>query len=295
MFDKGQTFALTLFVEMACNHRFGNGDDKHKGIHGPPQSDRQFVLQQCELARFNRTAWDFLWDLRVLFDLQDQLEPKSQRRLHIVRGLNAIVNVVDLSDEETFPKGLQLTKRLLHTQNARHDENDHTVFAVGHCHIDTAWLWPYGETRRKVIRSWASQLRLMQQYNGAGLRYHFAASQAQQFAWLREDCPSLFARLQAAAKAGEFHAVGGTWVEMDGNLPSGEAFVRQFLYGQEFFQRHFGRRCRVFWLPDTFGYSAQLPQIMRQSGVDFFLTQVEPHIWRLAFLSPRIFCRLAFL
>lgn len=143
------------------------------------------------------------------------------------------------------------------------------VAAVGHCHIDTAWLWPYAETRRKVARSWATQLELAAKYP----QHRFAFSQAQQMEWLRQDYPELFARVCAAVKAGIFYPVGGTWIEQDANIPGSEAMVRQFTYGQRFFQEHFGMRSRIFWLPDTFGYCAQLPQILRGVGQKYFLTQ----------------------
>ena len=240
---------------------------------------------------FNRKAWDLRWDLRVLQDLQKKLKKESAEKLQILRGLNNILNQIDPLDPKTYDKGRELAAQIMYGLNYKHKINDdkksndndddkkydnfnianHTVYAVGNCHIDTAWLWPYGETRRKVIRSWASQLKLMQLYDN----YHFTASQAQQYAWLKQDCPELFSRIQSAVKCknNTFHIVGGTWVEMDGNLPSGEGFVRQFVYGQEFYLKHFGRRCSIFWLPDTFGYSGQLPQIIRQSGIKYFLTQ----------------------
>jgi alpha-mannosidase len=143
------------------------------------------------------------------------------------------------------------------------------VSAVGHCHIDTAWLWPYAETRRKVARSWATQLELLRRYP----HHKFAFSQAQQVHWLREDYPDLYSRVRKAVAAGSFLPVGGTWVEQDANIPGSEAMVRQFLYGQRLFAESFGVRSQVFWLPDTFGYCAQLPQILRGVGQRYFLTQ----------------------
>jgi len=144
-----------------------------------------------------------------------------------------------------------------------------TVHALGHCHIDTAWLWTYAETRRKTIRSWSTQLALLASVPVGA--HSFLASQAQQYDWLRRDAPELFARLRAAAPA--FAPVGGAWVEMDANLPSGEAMLRQFLYGQRFFRRHFGAHSREFFLPDTFGYSHQLPALMRAARMRRFVTQ----------------------
>ena len=222
---------------MACNNRFGCGQDE---FLGPPPNDVFYKLEQCELGIFNRSAWDLMWDLKVLYDLIDKLDKKSPRRLKLLRGTNNILNHIDALDENTYKKGRELASKLLYgkydknndskyNDNDEDDEDRHTVYAVGNCHIDTAWLWPYGETRRKVIRSWASQIQLMELY-GSELNYNFTASQAVQYSWLLNDCPELFNRLKKLSDK-SFHIVGGSWVEMDGNIPSGEAFVRQFLIG----------------------------------------------------------------
>ncbi|XP_042877392.1 alpha-mannosidase 2C1-like [Penaeus japonicus] len=145
----------------------------------------------------------------------------------------------------------------------------HTLSAVGNCHIDSAWLWPYSETKRKVGRSYSSQVKLMEDYP----ELVFVASQAQQWAWCKQYYPELFERVKEQVQAGRFLPVGGTWVEMDGNIPSGESFVRQFLHGQRFYQQELGVTCKEFWLPDTFGYSAQIPALMRHMGLSRFLTQ----------------------
>ena len=101
---------------------------------------------------------------------------------------------------------------------------------MGHCHIDTAWLWPYAETKRKIARSWGTQLELMRHYKD----FKFCASQIGQYYWLRKYYPDVFARVQAAVREGRFEVVGGSWVECDGNVPSGESMARQMLYGQRF-------------------------------------------------------------
>ena len=145
----------------------------------------------------------------------------------------------------------------------------HELAAIGHAHIDTAWLWPLAETYRKCVRTFSSQTTYMRDYPD----FRFACSQAQQYAWVKERNPDLYARMQACFERGQLVPVGGTWVEPDCNIPSGESLVRQFLLGQSFFRREFGRRCREFWNPDVFGYNGQLPQIMRGAGIDWFLTQ----------------------
>ena len=143
------------------------------------------------------------------------------------------------------------------------------VYAVGHCHIDTCWLWPWAETKRKIARSWANQCNLMDRYP----EHRFACSQAQQYKWLEQLYPSLYDRVKAKVKKGTFQPIGGSWVEHDTNMPSGESLVRQFLYGQRFFESRFGQRCTTFWIPDTFGYSSQLPQLCRLAGMSRFFTQ----------------------
>src|SRR6266567_186025 len=140
------------------------------------------------------------------------------------------------------------------------------VSGIGHCHIDTCWLWPWAETKRKVARSWSNQCDLMDRYP----ELRFCASQAQQYKWLEMYYPSVFDRVKDKVKKGTFQPIGGSWVEHDTNMPSGESLVRQFLYGQRFFESHFGQRCTTFWLPDTFGYSTQLPQICRLAGMKRF-------------------------
>lgn len=143
------------------------------------------------------------------------------------------------------------------------------VYGIGHCHIDTCWLWPWAETKRKVARSWSNQCDLMDRYP----EHRFTCSQAQQFKWLEQYYPSVFDRVKSWVKRGKFQPIGGSWVEHDTNMPSGESLVRQFLYGQRFFESRFGERSTTFWLPDTFGYSTQIPQICRLAGMSRFFTQ----------------------
>ena len=143
------------------------------------------------------------------------------------------------------------------------------ILPTNKSHIDTAWLWQYTHTQQKIARSWSTQLDLMERYP----EHRFAASSAQQYAWLEELYPDVFASVKEQVKAGRFIPVGGAWLEHDCVLPSGESMCRQYLYGQRYFQEKFGVRCREAWLPDTFGYASQLPQILRLSGIDYFFTQ----------------------
>lgn len=142
------------------------------------------------------------------------------------------------------------------------------VIASGHAHIDLAWLWPIRETRRKVRRTFATVLSLMDRYPG----FCFNQSSAQFYAWMEEDDPELFERIKKRVAEGRWEIVGGMWVEADGNLPFGEAWVRQLLYGQRYFEDRFGKRAKTAWFPDTFGYAANLPQLLVQGGLESFFT-----------------------
>uniref|UniRef100_A0A8C8EAX0 alpha-mannosidase n=1 Tax=Otus sunia TaxID=257818 RepID=A0A8C8EAX0_9STRI len=255
--------SLTLYVELACNGLFGAGKGS---MIAPPDPDRRFTLSKAELVVFNRDVYELLMDLEILLDMAQLLGEENQRSFQALYTANQMVNTCDVTDPSTFPAARDLAAAIFSQRNG---ESQHTIHAVGHCHIDSAWLWPYEETIRKCARSWVTVVRLME----CNPELTFACSQAQQFEWVRSCYPGLYAQIQDFVAKGQFLPVGGTWVEMDGNLPSGESMVRQFLQGQRFFQEQFGRICSEFWLPDTFGYSAQLPQLMRGCGIGRFLTQ----------------------
>jgi alpha-mannosidase len=148
-------------------------------------------------------------------------------------------------------------------------DSSHMITAVGHAHIDTAWEWPLREARRKVARSWSTQLALMDQHPD----YVFAASQPVQYQWMKDSYPDIYSRIKEKVAGGQWEPVGGMWVEADCNLPSGESLVRQLLHGKRFFMREFGFETRILWLPDVFGYPGNLPQLMAEAGCDYFLTQ----------------------
>ncbi len=145
----------------------------------------------------------------------------------------------------------------------------HRITAVGHAHIDTAWEWPIREAKRKVARSWSTQLALMDEHPD----YVFAASQPAQYAWMKESYPDIYRRIKDKIAAGQWEPVGAMWVEADCNLPSGESLVRQLLHGKRFFMKEFGYETKILWLPDVFGYPGNLPQLISAAGCDYFLTQ----------------------
>ncbi len=252
--------SLVLYVEMAVNNLFGLGSTPDPaGLAGIG------FLRMAEVAMFDRDAWDLMYDFKVVAEMAENLPANSPRAGQAMYAANAMVNAIDLEDRETWPKARKIARDFLSVKGG---EGSFNLSAIGHAHIDTAWLWPLAETRRKCTRTFSTALRYMEEYPS----YRFAVSQAQQLEWMKEMHPQLFERIKEKVKDGQFVPVGGSWVEPDCNLPSGESLVRQFLYGQRFFKREFGEYCREFWEPDVFGYSAALPQILRGAGIKYFLT-----------------------
>ncbi len=249
---------LEYYVEAACNGLFGLAVKAHNVRIGE--------LTLAEIALFDPDAWDLYWDLKVIADMALHLPANTPRGGQALYVANAMVNAIHLDDKRTWPAARALAARFF---AARNGDGQHNLSAIGHAHIDTAWLWPIAETKRKIVRTFASATRMMDEYPD----YRFVCSQAQQLAWVKEAQPALYARTQAKAQTGQFVPAGGTWIEPDCNIPSGEALVRQFLYGQRFFEAEFGARCEEFWNPDVFGYSGALPQIMKLAGIRYFLTQ----------------------
>jgi alpha-mannosidase len=147
-------------------------------------------------------------------------------------------------------------------------KSDFKFYAVGHSHLDLAWLWPLREGRRKSVRTISNQLRHIERYPG----FIYGASQPQQFEWAKESYPEFFQRIKNAVKDGRLEPQGAMWVEADTNVPSGEALVRQIAYGQGFWRENFGKTSKICWLPDVFGYNGNLPQILKKCGVPYFMT-----------------------
>jgi alpha-mannosidase len=256
---------LALELEIASNDPFGAGV-AGTGPAAPYRTRGPFVLDRCELARFDPEAWRLLFDFGVLraLEAEDGVDPAFAGEL--LAGLEDVANTFDPGDRATWAPAAAILRALYERHAAG---GPHELSAVGHAHLDTAWLWPLEESRRKARRTFATQVRLMDEYP----EYVFAASQAQHYAWIREDDPALWDEIRARVRSGQWAPVGGTWIEPDCNLPSGESLARQLLHGQRFFERELGRRCTELWQPDVFGYTGQLPQLMREAGMARFLTQ----------------------
>lgn len=252
---------VRIYMQIACNGLFGAG---RGGDIEPPDMDRFYTLEECCLAVFDPVAWALIHDLTLLSSLAENL-PDSPRRTQALYTANDVINAVDVSDPLTYDAGRQIAAKFLSCENGQSQVVIHSML---HSHIDLAWLWPMAVTPAKGVRTFSTHLRLLDKYPECV----FVQSQAQLYQWVKDSSPPLWLEICRRVKEGRFVPVGATWVEMDCNIPSGESLVRQFLLGQRFFMDNFGMQCKEFWLPDTFGYSAQLPQIMKGCGVDNFMT-----------------------
>ncbi|MFI9306307.1 alpha-mannosidase [Streptomyces triculaminicus] len=227
----------------------------------------RYRLARMDLAVFDRTVWELVQDLEVLGQLMTELPVDSPRRWEILRAIERTLDAVDLQDVGGTAE--RAREELTQVLSAPAHASAHRLSAVGHSHIDSAWLWPLRETVRKVARTASNMTALLEDEPD----FVYAMSQAQQFAWIKEHRPEVYARVKKAVAEGRFVPVGGMWVESDTNMPGGEALARQFTHGKRFFLEEFGIETEEVWLPDTFGYSAALPQLVRLAGAKWFLTQ----------------------
>ena len=263
----------TFYIEMACNGMFGNapGGDSIQ----PPDPNKYYTLQTARIVDVNLAARGLYIDFWIIGDAAREFPNDGWEKHQAIQVCNKIMDtfIAGNGSTDSIKEGRKIAQSYLgkNVDSAKVYDSDqqNIVFGIGHCHIDTCWLWPWAETKRKVARSWSNQCDLMERYP----EHRFAVSQAQQYKWLKEYYPYVFERVKGKVKEGTFQPIGGSWVEHDTNMPSGESLVRQFLYGQRFFESHFGERSQTFWLPDTFGYSAQLPQVCRLAGMTRFFTQ----------------------
>lgn len=243
---------IDLWVDAGCNDLFGNyvnsGD-----------------LKEAHIAQLYPQLRAFYYDFYVLKDAIANLS-EGPRRSCIIKTLNDAMNAVyDYTEEEAVEARAILKKEL----DKAGGTPSLTVNFIGHSHIDLAWLWPIRETIRKGARTFATVNQLMDRYED----YRFGASQPQLLAWMKEYYPQVFENIKKRVSEGKFELQGGMWVEADTNLSGGEALVRQILYGTRFWMEEFGVKVDNVWLPDVFGYTGALPQIMLKSGLKYFMTQ----------------------
>ncbi|MET7656419.1 MULTISPECIES: glycoside hydrolase family 38 C-terminal domain-containing protein [unclassified Streptomyces] len=226
-----------------------------------------YTFRRADIAVLDEEVWHLDLDLQVLRELMVHLGEHEPRRHEIMHALDRAMDALDLDDVSGSAAAVRAVLAPVLASPAH--ASAHTISGVGHAHIDSAWLWPIRETKRKTSRTFSNVTSLAEEYDD----FIFACSQAQQYEWVRDNYPQVWARIQESVKNGQWAPVGGMWVESDGNLPGGEAIARQLVHGKRFFIEHFGIETKGVWLPDSFGYNAAYPQLAKLAGNEWFLTQ----------------------
>lgn len=225
-------------------------------------------LQQADVAYLHKKTDEFYYFARAITETLIILPKENENYENLKKAFEKALCCIDW-DEERFYESMDCAHAVLMQELKRLEKHtDITVHAVGHTHIDVAWLWRLKHTREKIQRSFSTVLRLMDQYD----EYDFLQTQPQLYQYIKEDCPEIYSRIKEKVATGRWEPDGGMWVEADCNISSGEALVRQLLYGTRFFEREFGKKCEYLWLPDVFGYSWALPQILKQCEISTFMT-----------------------
>ena len=231
----------------------------------------EFALR-TQIEEIDAEIEKLYYDLWVPLAAFSRMEADDKNRKDIEHVLNETINLLDLRTpySEDFYRSVReasaYIRKALYEDMAGYE--DVIATCIGHTHIDVAWWWTVAQTREKVGRSFATVLKLMDEYPN----YKFMSSQPQLYAFLKERYPELYEKAKQRIKEKRWEPEGGMWVEADCNLTSGESLVRQFMHGKRFFKEEFGVDNRILWLPDVFGYSGALPQIMKKCGIDYFMT-----------------------
>ncbi len=236
-------------------------------------SAQRGVKMDLSLQDINVPVEQLYYDIHTPYRATLLIRDGVREREMALETLNRALDMLDLRDPHSAAFDVSVKAARAYLKTEFYDKRGALpavahADSVGHTHIDVAWLWDLYQTRHKAVRSFSTVLKLMEQYP----EYKFMSSQAALYNMVKHDEPELFERIKKSIADGRWEPEGGMWVEADCNLAGGEALVRQFLVGQGFFTREFGKRSRVLWLPDVFGYSAALPQIMKLSGIDYFMT-----------------------
>lgn len=244
---------LELWADAGFNDLFGSLPDGGR-------------IEFAYLAECRRDIRALFYDLECLVDLASDLPQGDPLYQELAAAVDAVEQRLGGYEPEAVSEARTILKPFLAAKNRGRGMQ---VSAIGHAHLDLAWLWPIRETIRKGARTFATALYNLERYPD----YIFGCSQPQLFAWIKEGYPELYSRIRSAVAAGRIEPQGTFWVEPDCNIPCGESFIRQILHGARFFREEFGVVPRFCWQPDVFGYHGQLPQILRKSGHDYFMTQ----------------------
>ena len=235
--------------------------------------DARLLMRECALVQIDQPTRDFVALARVALGVADHLGENEPARAHLYNALDDAFRALDIREpiDERFYTSVPVACKVLQGGVARAGVAlEVPITAVGHAHIDVAWLWTLGQTRRKAGRTFYNVIRLMEQYR----EFCFSQAQPQLYDFVRQDHPELFELIKQRVREGRWEPLGGMWVEADCNITGAESLARQFVLGRAFFRRHLGADsdAPVLWLPDVFGYAWNLPQLIKEAGLKYFFT-----------------------
>ena len=237
-------------------------------------NENEMMKVRYELVRVNRRTEKLYYDLIVPLDAcRDVYSENSEEYALTLRALEEAVNILDLRSpgSSEFDESVEAAIEYMDSEfygKICSTAGKPVVNCIGHSHIDVEWLWDRRQTREKIQRTASTAIGLMEEYP----EYKFMLSQPELYRYLREEAPQKYEQVKEKVKEGKWEPEGALYLECDCNLTGGESLVRQLVYGKRFFEKEFGVQSRVCFLPDVFGYSAAMPQILRKSGVDYFVT-----------------------
>ena len=231
------------------------------------------VFKEAQLVVIDPHVDKFYYTIDTLVKCVNLLDENDLRRIRLTKLLTDTFLKVDFLNfnEEPYYNSIKDALVFVLEGLEKYDKLEELkpiVTGVGHSHIDMGWLWRYSATREKASRTFSTVLNLMRIFP----EFRFMHSSPQLYKFLKEDYPDIFEQVKDRIKEGQWEITGGMWVESDTNLPSGESLVRQFLFGKRYIKEEFNKDSKLLWLPDVFGYSGALPQIMKKSDMDYFMT-----------------------
>lgn len=233
--------------------------------------EQEHRINRAQLAWLDEKVDDLFYNASVILETIGELDEYSPDKVHLTKILNNALKLIDWAypGNEDFYNSLHEASYYLNKEIDKIDKHSVVnVTCIGHTHIDVAWLWRLKHTREKCARSFSTVLRLMERYP----EYIFLQTQPQLYEYVKNDYPELYEAIKQKVKDGNWEVDGGMWLEADCNIPSGESLVRQILVGSRFIKEEFNKDVEYLWLPDVFGYSWALPQILKKSGIDMFMT-----------------------
>lgn len=280
-------FLVYINKKMICGHDMNHneviltdcaraGEVYEYGLYAYSNSSGKDVFLMLDAAVVQKDVEELYYDMKVPFEIAALLKKDDIRRTEYFQILNRAANLLNLCEvgSKEFYASVAAAdaylKSVFYTDKGKlTDSLPVTVHSIGHTHIDVAWKWPLRQTREKVLRSFATVLYEMERYP----EYKFMSSQPQLYQFVKEESPQLYEKIKERVAEGRWETEGAMWLEADCNLSSGESLIRQIVYGKRFFLEEFGKQeNKVLWLPDVFGYSAAMPQILKKSGIDYFMT-----------------------